>query len=327
MLRIGRIMPGVALAGILCAHAAGQAPPSYGLDFVTVGAPGNRVPNQAEAPLYYTYGFSPIPGRVDYEFRIMRTEVNVTQWFEYVQAFAPFWQGAPNSSSFTSMWIFYSPSQGHYIASGTENYSANMSWDHAARYANWLHNGKVNEAWAFESGAYDLSEPVPARNPEARFWMPSLDERIKATYYDPDRYGPGEEGYWKHPGGSDAVLVSGHPWEGGETNRGIRGIFMGEMDVGSYPHITTPWGLLDASGGVREWADTVIPNSDRRFRVGSQAGPHSDTWDKIDLSWNRTQTFHSGAGLRVASVIPGPGALPPLLVAGCGVALRRRRTP
>jgi len=303
-----------------------QPVPSYGLDFVTVGAPGNRPPNQTEAPLYYKYNFSPIPGRVDYEFRITRTEINTTQWFEFVEAFAPHWTGSPSSRRLTSDWIFYSPGQGYSIASGTEQYTANMSWFNAARYANWLHNGKVNEAWAFESGAYDMSEPVPARQPGAKFWMPSLDEWLKATYYDPDRYGPGEEGYWKHPGSSDEVLVSGYPSQGGKTNRGISGIFAGQMDVGSYPHVTSPWGLLDVSGGRSEWLDTVIAGSSNRFRIGSQAGTFSSRWDQIDLSWNVIFPTATGAGFRLASVVPGPGVAAPLLATVCGIFFQRRRT-
>jgi hypothetical protein len=328
MLRIGRMAPGVALAGMLCAHAAGQAPPSYGLDFVTVGAPGNRVPNQTEAPNFYPPIVPPgfhVPGRVDYEFRVTRTEVNVTQWFEYVRAYAPFHQGSLGEARFTSDWIDFDPGQGHRIKPGADKYSANMSWDHAARYVNWLENGKVNQSWAFESGVYDLSNPRAERNPEARFWIPSLDEWIKAVYYDPDRYGPGEEGYWKHPGSGDTPLVSGYPWQGGQTNGGISGLRSGGMEVGSYPHVPGPWGVLDASGGVREWTDSLAdPTTDSRVRLGSHAGSIAYTIDdRIDRVFGAS-AWVPDYGFRVAAVIPSPSTAV-VLALGWWFLFQRRR--
>src|SRR5690606_23240620 len=97
-----------------------------------------------------------------------------------------------------------------------------------ARYCNWLHNGKVNEQWAFDTGAYDASTFGRDENgdftddytplPGARFWIPSVDEWLKAVYYDPDRHGPGEGGWWLFPDSSDDPLVIGYPEDGGETN-------------------------------------------------------------------------------------------------------------
>lgn len=73
-----------------------QPGPGYGFDWVTVGAPGNRPATATEAPEFFA-PFS-IPdqhvGRVDHEFRITRTEVTVGQWFEFVDAFWPHWDGS-----------------------------------------------------------------------------------------------------------------------------------------------------------------------------------------------------------------------------------------
>jgi hypothetical protein len=67
---------------------AQQVPPSYGHDFVTIGAPGNRGTLPSEQP------WAEFPdqavGAVGYEFRITRTEVSANQWLEFARAYAPF---------------------------------------------------------------------------------------------------------------------------------------------------------------------------------------------------------------------------------------------
>lgn len=304
-------------------------PPNYGHDFVTVGAPQNRPANQQEAP-----GLNGWPiGRVDHFYRISRTEVTVSQWYEFVVAFAPYWQGSPGSSALTSDWISYR--NGSYvIQAGAENYSANMSWHNAARYCNWLHNGKVNERWAFENGAYDTSTFTTnpngtrndqlAHNPGALFWIPTLDEWTKAVYYDPKRYGPGLEGYWLYPDRTNTQLIPGHPWQGGETNAGIPGLYPGQYDIGSYPHVPSPWGLLDASGGVREWTETVSNTTSRsRYVRGTYAGVPSMTFDRLDFIsiFSPQSSFN---GFRIASVVPSPSTCVVGLL--MFISLRRRRS-
>src|SRR5690606_16629073 len=138
-----------------------------------------------------------------YEYRMAMTEVTVGQWFELVQAYAQFHDfGGLAPPAFTGFGISYSFA-GLFIRPGiSPNRPADMSWEYAARYCNWLHNGKVNEAWAFESGVYDTStftfndDGRPNhqfhRSPGARYWIPSLDEWTKAAYHDPTRYGHGQ---------------------------------------------------------------------------------------------------------------------------------------
>ena len=251
-------------AGAACSPAAAQVPPSYGLDFVTVGAPGNAA--YAGGPTGQMAG----RGSVGYEYRIMRTEITNQNWIEFCNAYGPHYNGSPTSVFLTGGGVgaYYntggqvvywtSPSLGQAPASPT--------WRMAARYANWLTNGKVNEAWAFESGAYDASTFTPnpqggfndqrVHTPGATFWLPSLDEWIKATYYDPNRYGPASGGWWTYPDQSDDPLVIGLPGEGGETNASLGWMNeKGPLQVGLYPWSASPWGMLDASGGLREMAE------------------------------------------------------------------------
>src|SRR5690606_9083232 len=90
---------------------------------------------------------------------------------------------------------------------------------------------------------------------EARFWLPALDELIKAGYYDPDRYGEGQEGYWKYPNGTDTPLVFGPPGEG-DWGWAEDDELWEELTPGRYPHTVSPWGLLDIVGTRVEWTET-----------------------------------------------------------------------
>jgi hypothetical protein len=82
----------------------------------------------------------------------------------------------------------------------------NISRRNAAMYCNWLHNDKSTDRSAFLDGAYDVSTftytPFGAFNDQitrhttARYWIPSWDEWLKAAHHDPNRHGPGQEGWW-----------------------------------------------------------------------------------------------------------------------------------
>ncbi|MFM9994664.1 MAG: SUMF1/EgtB/PvdO family nonheme iron enzyme [Phycisphaerales bacterium] len=303
-----------------------QTPPSYGLDFVTIGAPGNRATIPSEVPLTPSLKI----GAVDYDYRIMRTEVTVSDWLGFVNAYAPHWSGTPTNLELTGFWINLTPN-GYQIVPGTEGYAANTSWRMAARYTNWLHNGRVNEPWAFENGAYDSStftttpqgyhNDQEAHHPDARFWLPTIDEWVKGMHYDPDRYGPGQEGYWSSQAGMQGYLISGYPWEGGQTSAMIKGLF-GDFPVGLYPDVQSPWGLLEGSGGGSEWSETIW---DPIFRTRMVDGSHAGgtiSWDRLDLISSadpRDITW----GFRVASQVPTPTVLASLVLFAAAWPRRR----
>lgn len=323
-----------AVVGLFAAGAALAGPmPDDGFDWATIGAPGNRATLPHEVP----YQPELSVGAVPYEYRITRTEVTVGQWFEFVQAYAPYWEGSPTHPNFVGNWIepVGADPLVYEIVPGAENRPTTMSWRMAARYCNWLHNGKIGERWAFESGAYDTStftenpdgsfNDQPAHTPGARYWIPTLDEWVKAAYYDPDRHGSGRGGYWLFPNASDVALVSGYPDAGGETNAGefpyddIR-----FLDVGSYPHVRSPWGLLDVSGGVSEWLEDS--SGWARFEGGTrQFQPFHELFDRVDsmMYWGSVP-WSGGKGIRLATSVPAPsgGTLFMCVVLFCA---RRRR--
>ncbi|MGD9693715.1 MAG: SUMF1/EgtB/PvdO family nonheme iron enzyme [Phycisphaerales bacterium] len=337
--RLALSSPALGLVLALASHVtAGILPPSYGHDFVTIGAPGNRATLPDEVP------FRPWMqvGAVNYEYRMARTEITGSQWFEFVQAYAPYVGADFGSDLFSSGAIIFRGFGTNGVPTYTmdpifNNVSIAMGWRYAARYCNWLHNGKALTRDAFENGAYDTAtftnnpdgtvNDQSSRSPGALFWIPSEDEWVKAAYYDPNKHGLGLEGYWRHPGGQDTPLQGGLPGEPGAqtsapiTQPGFR------PDVGSYPDVSAPWGLLDVSGGTVEWTETWSMLNRFRIARGSRTGIGSFYYlsDQIDSSGAglpNASTF----GLRIASTVPGAGAFPLLGGLIMVASTRRKRT-
>jgi len=324
---------GATLLTNAAAHA-GKAP-DYGFDWVTIGAPGNRGVIASEVPMgTHLVGM----GAVDRRYRMTRTEVTHTQYFEFVQAYAPYvndnFAGAPQFHGGSGLFVGFDGNgvPQYQFNANNPNIASRIAWEYAARFVNWLHSGKASEQAAFESGVYDIAlidqgpDSVATRAPGARFWIPSQDEWAKAVHYDPDRYGEGQEGYWLYPYSSDTAPVPGPPGSGAQTNAGNLWGAPGTMPVGQYPDADSPWGLLDASGGARESLDDAWVFGDvvvlRPVAGSALGGPHQNN-DRLDV-WGAGFETSSIYGLRLASAIPGPGACP-LLAALLVCAGRRRR--
>lgn len=365
---IPRWSPGVAIAACLVCHGAlagnPGAPPNYGHDFVTVGAPGNRAALESERVYGAASAGFPNLGAVNHSFRIARTEMTATQWLPFVNAFTRHWDamGRSRFDSYFSSEIIrpgnLNPNSppAWQIEPGAENRAITAGWRMMAYYCNWLHNGRPEGDWnnpvaweAFASGAYDAS--TFTQNPDlsfndqitrsagAKYWIPSLDEWTKAAHYDPNRYGPGEEGYWTMMAGRNTPLVSGLAGQGGETSAGTNfpaGFDPRTITVGSYPEIMSPWGLLDTSGGQHEWTEAAsydipgaVPGVLRgRIARGSRAfdGGAYVEFDFLDYVFAGGSPALSRHGFRIASAIPSPGSA---LTLGACVLLassRRRRT-
>lgn len=330
-------------------YPRGRPTDDFGIDFVRIGDPGNRAARPDER--FYNQRFENL-GRVNYRYRISKTEVTAEQWLPFLNGYWPTWEaqgGHPAVSALTGGWINTTTNQqgvdpGYFIAPGAEQFAIKVTWRVAAAFANWMHNGQVNEPWAFENGAYDVSTfggnsqdgytDQAERSPGARFWIPSVDEWTKAAHYDPDRYGEDQEGYWLRMGSQNDALTPGLPENGGQTSAGdfLPGLNEQFLDVGSYLHVGGPWGVLDTSGGVQEWTETVrsfhddgILHSGRRYALGSQAGD-SGYDDKDLIDWYLTAGGPSleRFGIRLASMIPSPGSVClVLLFASASIARRR----
>lgn len=335
--------------------SAQPAPPDYGFNFVTIGDVGNAGYTGLD-PFHNFTG----RGRVDYEYRISRTEVTSAQYAEFLNAridagldlnplFAPRYGG-----------VFFNSAANRWgTAPGGEMLPiGGVSWRTAAVFMNWLHNDKGTDPEDFLNGAYDTStfgrdpnDPAnftdqSTRSPGAKFWIPSLDEWTKAAHWDPHRYGPGQGGYWEFDTSSDTQPVPGLPGVG-ETSA--------DMDIEdeeafyipleSYPETRSPWGLLDLSGGAAEWTEEWSPNGTpefvRRLWQGAGGGfttisPGDDNFDDIlgidrttDRIWEVGGTspdlLFNVLSFRIASAVPAPGVGMAAIVCGAMLSVRRRR--
>ncbi|GDX97975.1 hypothetical protein LBMAG48_03790 [Phycisphaerae bacterium] len=321
----------VLLVGLFAESSFAQQP--LELDLVTIGSPGNRPTIASEVPDRPDWQ----AGSVGYEYRMMRTELTVAQHFEFAQAYLQFNPQAIADSGLLGPSLARTLDDQLVMFPETANMPSEMSWHMTARLCNWYHNGKVNAAWAFETGAYDTSTFVQlpdgsrldqlTRSPDARYWIPSINEWIKAVYYDPNRYGTGLEGYWRQPNGTNEMLISGYPLDGGQTNAGW-GVDFYQMDVGQYPQVQSPWGLLDVSGGRTEWSEGLYGSyATHRTVVGSTQGALSYLWVDPLEGFVRFDVPPDIAryGIRLATVIPAPGSGFLLIACAITVGARRRR--
>lgn len=314
-------------------HSAALAQPDYGLDFVTVGAAGNRATNPGEVPYQPDLKIGAVP----YDYRIMRSELTVQQYCEFVRAYAPYYPDARYDSFFTGIWIGanYDSDTGpvtFVYNPAVANFPTTLTWRFAARYCNWLQNGKALNQAAFENGAYDTSTfgqradgsitDQVTRSPGAKYWIPSLDEWTKAAYYDPKKGGVG--GYWRYPNSTNTALTAGPPGVG-QTSAGTwPGDSFGWFDAGSYPDSKSPWGVLDLSGGTREWMEDIAGDAHRYVRGSYRYSQVPDLDDRLDfVEYGTHPWIDAWNGVRLASSVPPPAST---FVALVVLAPRRKRT-
>lgn len=314
------------LTAVQPTHA--QPAPDYDFQWATIGNPGNPAYNGPAS----SGGFPAGRGSVGYTYRMSKLEVTTGQWMEYVNTFTTqsddmaFFLRQPTRWGGESDLGYTGPGR-RYVLDDDAPYGqqaaamapvAGVSWRDAARYCNWLHNGKSTDPASLLTGAYDTSTwgpgPLPGSYtdaehhlPGARFWIPTQDEWLKAAHFDPNKGGEGEAGWWTFNNRSDlAGPISGLPGIGqtsGETENWW-------IPLSAYPETTSAYGLLDLSGGASEWLEDIRVNSnftDRRWDGSSVAGPLIA--DDARRSGSDSPTAGSvDIGLRIAS-IPSPSSL------------------
>ncbi|MBL9000081.1 MAG: SUMF1/EgtB/PvdO family nonheme iron enzyme, partial [Phycisphaerae bacterium] len=282
-------------------------------------------------------------GSVPYEYRLGRTEVTTAQWMEFYNAFygrvphvfLPVRWGALDRGAGQNPRFVLS------TAPGAANFPVSgPTWRASAMFCNWLHNDKRTDIAAVMNGAYDVSTfgyqgntdiftDQFAHHPDARYWIPTLDEWIKGGFYDPDYGGTGVGGWWWNtPARTNVPLIHGPPGVG-QSNSAFSLPDGGEyrIPLGSYPDVQSPWGLLDMAGATSEWSETVRTVDGIRYR--RVMGSHwTDSDIGLDAAYavggefpNLPDLYY---GLRVAAAVPSPGSWLGLVAAGAW-CLRRRR--
>lgn len=314
------------------------------IDWVTIGDSGNE-PYLGDSPFGPPYAYG--RGGVDYVYRIGRTEVTTGQWMEFVNTFST---QSDDMSNFAKPQHWgatidqdYDGPGRRYVLVGSDSAEmfpvGGISWREAGMFCNWLHNGKSSELAALDYGAYDTStwgQDGPhftddlTHLPGAKYWVPTLDESLKAMNYDPDRYGEGEGGWWLYPNMSDEPPIPGLPGEG-TTTAGMEfsDPTIWTLPLGSYVDQLSPWGLLDTSGAAREWTEGLAPPGEKynRVLIGAAAGDSNYiVHDHVSgLQGGPPGSATIAEGLRLATSVPSPGSGVVLLVSTVFLGIRRRR--
>ncbi|MBU6179535.1 MAG: formylglycine-generating enzyme family protein, partial [Verrucomicrobia bacterium] len=309
----------------LAAATAVPPTPAPFIEMVKVGNAGNAVdPSDGDLGTGGTQNFGAVP----YEFRIGKTEVTLAQYAAFLNAVAAtdtnsLYNGNmatnPNGAGIT-----LSGSSGSFtysvIGTGTRPVTY-VSWFDAARFCNWLHNGRptgLQTAATTENGAYPLNGATSGgltitRNPGAKFWIPSEDEWYKAAYHQPAAALGDIDDYWLYPTKSNAVPGN---TTGVATPSNHANFFTtvysvtqsGSYDsnqnyltaAGSYPGSASFYGTFDQGGNVWEWNDAVNSGSFRGLRGGSWSSVGDNLRSSNRLNIIPGNEFNN-CGFRVAS--------------------------
>jgi formylglycine-generating enzyme len=275
------------------------------MEWVTVGNPGN-----AADP---TTGY----GAVSYAYNIGKYEVTNAQYVEFLNA-----KGQSNSNGiYNAEMVFYGITQSGTSGSFTYTVTGELankpvvyvSWYDAARFANWLLNGKGSGN--MEDGAYTLngatSGIIPV-NSLAQIYLPSEDEWYKAAYYQ------GNGTYSLYPNGQNTITTADANYNflvGASTN------------VGTYA-AKSFYGTFDQGGNVSEWNDVVIDGSFRGLRGGnwlfSESSLRASARNYLDPTSEASIVGFRVASSSIAAVPEPSGLLTTAALIASGLLLRRR---
>jgi sulfatase modifying factor 1 len=293
-LRVGRLLCVLLFISPLARADESESRPVT-VEMVTVRNPGNAA-DPATGGLY---------GSVDYEFRIGKYCVTISQYTEFLNTVDP--EGInPYGLYSEGMQIFlnvagiaFEPTQPtgmKYAVMNNGGFSGNrpitfVSWFDAARFANWMHNGQGSGGT--ETGAYTLiagqtSGTAPAKNVGAQFYIPTENEWYKAAYYSP-LLNSGSGGYFAYATQGDSAPGNNLGSESNQANYVVAGLYSVTAssvedpsqnyltDVGAFINSASFYGTFDQSGNVYQWNDLTGTDGSLTTR-GVRGGSWGD-WD------------------------------------------------
>jgi formylglycine-generating enzyme required for sulfatase activity len=329
---------------------------AFTMDFVRVGDSGNSNHNET---LYWN-------GTVNYDYSIGKYEVTAKQYAAFLNSklsldkatyYNPNLEGLYKTSMDTSTWSrsIYQTSRSatpeevslypyyqyayprHYMPFADNRPVSSVDFISAARFCNWLHNGATPEADT-ENGAYAIvigSNLLPARNSNARFWIPSASEWGKAAYYDPNKNGIGAGGWWNYATMSDSPPDNQLNGQNNQANiRDSSGFSVtqsnaemyGQLyttEVGSYSASASAYGTYDQQGNVLELTDSPFSETSNVILLGGSFYD-ANAFDLNSYARMMPTTSFWQAGFRIAS-IPEPSCLSLLALGSLVMALGTRR--
>ncbi|MEI7700928.1 MAG: SUMF1/EgtB/PvdO family nonheme iron enzyme [Planctomycetia bacterium] len=224
-------------ADVLFFGSVGVSGSHFGIDFVSIGNPGNAADT--------TGGPNPA-GAVNYQYGTAKYEVS--------EGMISIYNGQ------------YGTSQGLEIQTngrGANKPATLVSWNEAARFVNWLNtstggyaaykfvtNGVKDNVSLWNPGDvddYDSANPLRSRR--AKFVLPSVDEWYKAAYFDPST-----NSYYDYPTGSNVTPTS--VTSGTAPGTAVFGLGSGTVpadidDAGGL----SPYGIMALGGNVTEWGE------------------------------------------------------------------------
>lgn len=341
LLRFGLVLG----AAVICAAIAPVASADFQLmdmDFVLVGNAGNAGMGRS-AHVTTTLGF----GAVGYEYLMGKYEVTAGQYTEFLNAVAKsdpnnLWNPNMATDSYgRACGIVRQGVDGSYVysvAGDLANRPVNYVslWD-AARFANWLHNGKPTGAQGLgttEAGAYVNigNQATFARTENAQFFIPNHHEWYKAAFHN--NSGMTGDDYYLYPTRTDNAPSNqlSSPDPGNSANFLDADYTIGypyyRTEVGAFGSSASAYGTFDQGGNIAEWTESSFYGSERAVFGGSCEQP---VWllHAQELATKVPDYRYFEQGFRVAAaysyVIPEPGSATLLLLAAVAGLLWRRR--
>lgn len=212
-------------------------------------------------------------------------------------------------------------------------------WD-AARFVNWLSNGKptgMQDALSTEDGSYFLNGvTIPedisvSREADSRWVIPTENEWLKAAHHKNDG---DTDNYWEYATMSDRRPTAGAP-PGSDSHRIGSVNFdraVGDTTpVGAYQDFPSAYGTYDQAGNVFEWTESIVFPQPISSNTWTRRRSKGGGWTRELIfleSYVSTASLSSfernDFGFRVAYV-PEPETVSLLLAAICPwIGLRRR---